>query len=137
MFLFSRCFSDENAGSVDCKCTSGGVSLIEIVFGAVFHQKEVASTSFFLGDEGRFVQSCVFVRGVTSCRATGSNREFLERTCYYESFARVCRATSRPLTCGYFQVDMNLEDSGSARAQNAAKFFQASVAVLLWYIVHF
>ena len=43
--------SDENAGSVDCKCTSGGVSLIEIVFGAVVDKKKERSR-LFLGHEG-------------------------------------------------------------------------------------
>ena len=62
---------------------------------------------------------------------------FLNEHIIMKALARVCRATSRPLTCGYFQVDTDLEDSGSARAQDAAQFFQALVAVLLWYVVRF
>ena len=38
--------SDKNAGSVDCKCTSGGVSLIEIVFGAVVDKKRSVHVVF-------------------------------------------------------------------------------------------
>ena len=50
---------------------------------------------------------------------------FLNEHIIMTALARVCRRTSRPLTCGYFQVNTDLEDSGSARAQNAAQFFQS------------
>ena len=49
---------------------------------------------------------------------------FLNEHIIMKALARVCRATSRPLTCGYFQVDTDLEDSRGARAQNAAVFFR-------------
>ena len=34
-------------------------------------------------------------------------------------------------------MEKDVEDPGSARAQNAAKFLHALVAVLLWYVVRF
>ena len=66
---------------------------------------------------------------------------FLNEHIIMKALARVCRATSRPLTCGYFQVDTDLEDSGGARAQNAAVFsgigggFFMVCCAFLWFIV--
>ena len=59
---------------------------------------------------------------------------FLNEFIIMTASARVCRATSRTLTC---HVENDVEDTGSARAQNSAKFLHALVAVLLWYVVRF
>ena len=55
-------FTDENAGSDDCKHTSGGVSMaIGNGRDSGRHRKK-EPPRLFLGHEGRFAQTWVFVR---------------------------------------------------------------------------
>ena len=55
--------TNESASSVDCKHTSGGVSLaIDISFGSVVDKKKKERSRLFLGHEVRLAQAYVFVR---------------------------------------------------------------------------